>query len=122
MCVTDSEPESYKNKHKNHFFLTGQSSTTSFAITYTGVATLSVETSWFFVVVSVVHPFMTHHFYCSQEYARECAQAHGRWMLPLGVLAGETFWNRGLDGKELEISLGCVRSSTAPPQWQNEDS
>ena len=50
----------------------------------------SEKTSWFFVVVFVGHPFMTHHFFCSQEYAQEYTQAHGRWMFPLGVLAWET--------------------------------
>lgn len=38
-----------------------------------------------------VHPFMTYHFYCGQEYVQQCAQAHKRRMLPLAVLARETF-------------------------------
>ena len=41
----------------------------------------SKGTSWVFV-----RPFITHCFYCSQ-----CAQAHVRRMLPLVVLAWETF-------------------------------
>ena len=38
-----------------------------------------------------VHPFMTYHFYCGQEYVQQCAQAHKRQMFPLAVLARETF-------------------------------
>ena len=39
----------------------------------------------------VVHPFMTHHFYCGQDCTQECVQAHERQMLPLVVLAWEAF-------------------------------
>ena len=40
----------------------------------------------------VVHPFLTQHVHCGQDCTEECAQAHERQMLPLGVLAWETFW------------------------------
>ena len=43
-------------------------------------------TSWLFFI-----PFMTHHFYCGQDCTQTCAQAEGWWMLPLVVLAWETF-------------------------------
>ena len=53
---------------------------------YSGVVTLRRD------ILIVVHPFMTHNFYCSQDCTWECAQAHIRCMLPLGVLACKTFW------------------------------
>ena len=73
-------------RNKNHFFLTSQSSTTSSAITYTGVVTLGKD------ITVAVHPFMTHCFYCGQDCTQDCAWAQERQMLPLGVLAWETFW------------------------------
>jgi hypothetical protein len=63
---------------QNHFFLADQPSTTSFAITYTGVVTLRRDILGFFV-----HPFVTLWFYCVQDCTWECASAHGTWMLPL---------------------------------------
>ena len=47
-------------------------------------------------ILAVVHSLMTHHFYCSQDCAQECAPAHGGQMLPLGVLAWEAFWKATL--------------------------
>ena len=38
-----------------------------------------------------VPPFITHRFYCSQDFTQKCAQAHATWMRPLVVLARETF-------------------------------
>ena len=52
--------------------------------TYAGMVTLRRD------ILVVFHPFMTHHFYCSQDCTEECAQAEGRWMLPLVILAWET--------------------------------
>ena len=46
---------------KNHLFLSGWPSTTSFAITYTRVVTLRRD------ILVVVHPLVTHHFYCGQD-------------------------------------------------------
>ena len=77
-------------ENENNFFLTGQPSTTSFAITYTGMVTLRRD------ILVVVCLFMTHHFYCSQDCIQECTWAHIRWMLPLVVLAWETFWETTL--------------------------
>ena len=57
-----------------------------FAIIYIGVVTLRRD------ILVVVYPVMIHHFYCGQDCTQECAQAHVRWMLPLVVLAWETFW------------------------------
>ena len=109
---------------KNHSFLAGKPSTTSFAITYGGVVTLRRD------ILVVVLPLMTHRFYCGQDCTQECAQGCERWRLPLGVLAWETFWenysgptqvasekranlsNKGRGGKELEINLGCRSGST----------
>ena len=59
-------------------------STTSFAITYTGVVTLSGD------VLVVVHPFMTHHSYRGQDCTQERARSHVRDASPI-VLAWETF-------------------------------
>ena len=56
------------------------------AITYIGVVTLRRD------ILAAVYPFMTHHFYHGQDYTQECAQTNIRWMLPLLVLAWETFW------------------------------
>ena len=53
----------------------------------------------------VVYPVMIHHFYCGQDCTQECAQAHVRWMLPLVVLAWETFWE----------------NYSAPPQVASEE-
>ena len=68
----------------------------------------------------------------------ECAQAHGTWMLPLVVLAWETFqesysvrpWvaseerrksDKGLNGEELDIGLGCHQvypwGISTTPRW-----
>ena len=52
---------------KNHFFLTGQPSTTSFAFTYTSVVALRRD------ILAVVRLFMTHCFYSSQDYTQACA-------------------------------------------------
>ena len=89
-------------------------------------------------ILVIVRLFMTHCFYCGQDCTQECAQAHVRWMLPLGVLAWETFQesysappqvaseekgtsNKGLGGKELEINLGCHQVYpwyvSTPSQW-----
>ena len=57
---------------------------------YTGVVTLRRD------ILVVVHPFMTHHVYCSQDCTQECAWAHARWMLPLVGLAWEAFWKATL--------------------------
>ena len=48
---------------------------------------------------------MTQHFYCGQDCTQECAWAHVRWLLPLVVLAWETFW----------------ASYSAPPQVASEE-
>ena len=85
-----------------------------------------------------VHPFMTHYFCCGQDRTHECAQARVRQMLPLGVLAWDTFLEsysvppqevseergkskKGLGGMELEINLGCHQvypwCISTPPQW-----
>ena len=63
----------------------GRPSTTSFAVTYTGVVTQRRD------VLIVVCPFITHRFYCGQDCTQECAQALVRRMLPLAVPAWETF-------------------------------
>ena len=52
---------------------------------YTGVVTLRRDS------LVVVHLFITHQVYFSQDSTQKCAQAHGWWMLPLIVLAWETF-------------------------------
>ena len=85
ICGNELEGLALMLEDKNHFFLTGWLSTTSFAITYTSVVTLRRDIS------VVVHPWVTHRFYCSQDCTQECAQAEGRWMLLLVVLAWETF-------------------------------
>ena len=82
--------------------------------------------------------FITQHFYCGQDCTWECARAHGTWMLPLLILAWETFQERysappwvaseekwksdkGLNGEELDISLGCHQVYSwcifRPPRW-----
>ena len=70
---------------KTHFFFAGQPSTISLAVTYAGVVTLRRDT------LVVVHPFMTHHVYCSQDCTQKCAQALRKWMLLRVVLPWETF-------------------------------
>ena len=67
---------SQKLEDKNYSFLAGQPSTTSFAITCTGVVTLRRD------ILVVIHLFVTHHFCCGQDYTQEYAQAHVRWLLP----------------------------------------
>ena len=57
----------------------------------------------------VVHPFMTHHFYCSQDCTQECAQTHMIWMLPLLVLAWETFWKAPLLHLEWHQRKGKIK-------------
>ena len=74
----------------------------------------------------VVHPFMTHRFYCGQHCTQECAWAHLRRRLPLVVLAWETFREvKCLGGKKLEISLGCYQAypwgTSTPPQGDNQE-
>ena len=59
--------------------------TTSFAITCTDVVTLRRD------ILVAVYLFMIHGFSCSQDCTQECAWAHVRRMLPLVVLAWETF-------------------------------
>ena len=70
----------------------------------------------------VVHPFMTHRFYCGQDCTQERAWALGRRTFPLLVLARKTFpemllcstpggirgkgkSSKRLGGKEPEINL-----------------
>ena len=79
----------YYLEDKNHFFLTGQPSTT-FVITYTGMVTLRRD------ILVIAHLFMSHCFYCYQDCTQECTWAHVRWMFPLVVLAWETFWETTL--------------------------
>ena len=42
-------------------------------------------------ILVVVHPFMTDHLHCGQDCTQGGVQAHVQWMLPLIVLAQETF-------------------------------
>ena len=56
----------------------------------------SEGTSWVFC-----HPFISHRFYCSQDFTQKCTQAHGTQMHPLIVLAWETFQKATL------LHLGC---------------
>ena len=49
--MIDSKPKAYKNKYKNHFLLTGQSSTISFALTYIGVATFRKDILVFYCCI-----------------------------------------------------------------------
>ena len=82
---------------------------------------------------------MAHQLYCSQDCIQECAQEHRRWILPVVVLAWETFhfpkhsvalWvaseeegksNQGLKWEELDINLGCHQvypwCISTPLQW-----
>ena len=82
---------------------------------------------------------MSQHFYCGQDCTQECAWPCIRWMLPLAVLAWETFGascsappqvaseekgksDKCLGGRELKINLGCHQVypwciSTPPPWW-----
>ena len=67
-------------------------------------------------ILDVVHPFMTHCFYCGQHCTQECAWAHVRQRLPLVLVAWEHSGNysgksnKCLGGKKLEISLGCYQA------------
>ena len=104
---------------KDYFFPSQASSPSLPLLSHKLVWWHSEGTSWVFV-----HPFMTYHFYCSQEYAQECSQAYRRKMFPpsslsLGdILEGYSAPPQGapekkgkssqsFNGEELGINLGC---------------
>ena len=80
----------------------------------TGVVTLRRD------ILIVVHPFMTHHFYCSQDCTQECAQTHMIWMLPLLVLAWETFWKAPLLHLEWHQRKGKIKEKGKSKKSENQ--
>ena len=65
ICGNELEGLALITQGQNHFFLTGQPFTVSFAIAYTGMVTLGRN-------ISILCSYC---FYCGQEYTQGCAQA-----------------------------------------------